>query len=105
MTKIASSLALAALQVIEGAVREGTAINPGALAAVNSGLSGLITQGLEPTPSQAEAVNSAIDNLLTFAEEKGAEEVETLTGDENLPVVQAPEAPAVQATDAPEPAA
>ena len=85
MTKIASSLALAALQVIESAVREGTAINPGALAAVNSGLSGLITQGLEPTPAQAEAVNSAIGNLLAFAEEKGEAEVETQVADASQP--------------------
>ena len=64
MTYITASLALAALQVVESALRGGQAVSPAALGAVNSGLSGLITQGTEPTAAQAEAVSAAIGNLI-----------------------------------------
>lgn len=108
MTKIASSLALTALQVLESAIRNGEAVNPGALSAVNSGLSGLITQGLEPTSAQAEAVNAAIGNLLIFAEDKADAELEDLAGGEPAETSGQPVEPLSEiepVADAPQPAA
>ncbi|MDE2040668.1 MAG: hypothetical protein KGJ45_11730 [Elusimicrobia bacterium] len=75
MTKIAASLGLAALQIVESALRGGQTVNPNALNAVNAGLSSMITAGLEPSPAQAAAVHAAIGNLLVLAEDKAAEAV------------------------------
>ena len=66
MSKITASLALAALQVVESALRNGSEISVAGLGAVNAGLRGLLMSGLEPTPQQVEAVNMAIGNLLVF---------------------------------------